>query len=835
MKQKSTTTSLYAKLLLLSVVLAGSASATSSKMFREERRASSPRVLESFGGYTIEEGEISETCDNYEEEEIEYTEEELAEGNENLAKYFSFLKEAMKRYFEDEDKEELRKEIMKKAWMFINAIFAVVSLVAFIWFFILFACQCCFSILCCCCKDELEKDLADKPTDSPEKRRKKAMLRAKREKRIKQLNTKTCTWCMMITILILVCAITVLGIIWSIYIFKSIDGLERSDCASSKTINNIRFGVKKEDRVFIGIKGLDFLMEKSFDAISDFEQGTSIHTLGLDTEQQALTDSLQSFYDSHKDDSVASCSGIGTVQPQSIQTMTNQITDFIGVEYTELGKACNQIHDLGVTVNDIASGEAQNYKDRITEYRETLADQDKKILDAQNKYEDNVDTENIAKWARLGAWFGMVGTLGSMVFFVVIAIFSLNDCCSGLLIFLEGLLALIKMFFAFLLNVIAVAGLVGGVIVCNGCVLGYEALNDKELSANLFPDSVKEIMDACLYTDSSGDLKSILGGDLTQLENIEDVAEALAIDLDSLNITSTEPPSIQFYKTELLAKWKSYELPDYDESQVADSPDTQVSSGNNIVDCTNDEWQLNPSSCTRTPVSTITDSPETINQATDYCIVPSQFQFTTLNIRYDPGNCALLAAPIYANLKACVDDHDTLIGNLETDVDSGPRAQGVSAYTKLQNAKTEFEDLQTKGNDLVEFVKSTSENLDSMMDCRVMRAEVRNLMGNMCYKFAHNFTVQSILIGIIGPLMTILAFCVCCVYRKSKLADEIGDLKRAKKKGDKKAQKYRDSGHAPPLPPQQAGPGQMQMQPYPQQRGQMQQPYRPNQMNMNYR
>jgi len=534
MKQKLTTKHKKTNVTLLLVVLLTLSGAVSSQNSFLKRATNSLKksirrnladANKTFGGYTIKEEGISEVCDNFEQDEIDFTEEELEEGNDSIKKYFGFLQEPLREYLKTQDTQPLINSAWKQAWILINIIFMIVSLIAFLCFLFFFACQCCVGVLCCCCSDSLTKDLRDKEGDSPDKRAKKAALRQKREKEIKKLNDKKCTWCIIITTLLTGAGITVLGIIWSAYMFGAISGLERSECASSQFFSHIRFGAVDGDTVFIGLAGVDHLMANLEKSIDDLSGGTTIDDLALDVEATALTTSLQTFYDAHKADTVASCTGTGTATSDSISTMNANITDFIGIEFNELSKACNDIHNMAVTVDKMSGTQATTFKDSITSFRATIKEQDDQIVKFQTQFEDKVDTQKYSGWARWGVWVGMIGTLGAMIFFVIIAIFSLNDCCSGILIFLEGLLAIIKMFFAFLLNLLAIGGIVGGVAVCNFCIIGYDSLNDKTLSEEFFPVSVTKIFKTCLFNDSTGNLKDIIGDGAAsdQVKELEDM------------------------------------------------------------------------------------------------------------------------------------------------------------------------------------------------------------------------------------------------------------------------------------------------------------------------
>lgn len=783
---------------------------TTSTLTKRTMLGSNPgaqrRVLQTaFGGYTMKR-ELSSTCSDYTEDEIMYTEEEFKEGNDAIKGYFSFLQQPLRDFMKDQNnKQGLEDAGKKNGWILgFNVVFAVFSFFAFIIFIIYFFCMTICSCLCCCCDDELEKDLADKPGDSEMKRAKKARMRRKREKKIKQLNSKTCTACISITSIILVLGITVLGVIWAVYIFNSIGGIKRTDCATSYFFSDVRFGVKDNDLTFVGLGGIKYLFQSLKEDINQLTTPNTIVDQNLDTKADALFPSLKAFYDTYQSKTVASCTGTGTAQPDSIRSLNQNITDFIGKEFTILQDAAKQIHTAAVTANEIAGAAGDGFKASLDEFIKQINDADGNVVKFQTDFTNAINTETNSGYAKLGAWIIMLGTAGLMIFFLLLMACSLNAKCVGCTLFLEALLAILKMFFAFIINTLALVFVVLGVVVVNFCVFSYDAMNDKQLATDLFPKEIKDIFDICLYTDSSGNLLQLVGGEsLTNVQGIRDMAEGFAVNLDELNITSLEPPSIKFYRTEMLGKWKTYELSDF-QASPADDPQVQVDAGNKIVTCTSDEWQDFKGDCTKSPVSATTDAADK-NLATDYCLVPSLWGHTDGATRYPTGNCAAGAATILTNLKKCVDEHDTLISDMDASViaTDGPKERAYAIYQGLQAAKTEFVDLQNKLKKSVEFIASSVESLPSMMNCKIIRKELRNLLGNACYRFTRNFTAQAILLAIIGPLMSVFACCICCTYMKSKVADDLKDLKKAKKKdadNQQRNQQYQQPGHGQAVP-----------------------------------
>lgn len=752
-------------------------------MLGAQQEAQKRILADSFGGYVMKK-DFSETCDDYEQDEIEYTEAEFTEMYDSMKGRFAFLQEPLRAFMKNQDDTSGLESAGKSnlQYVAVNFIFMVVSFFMTFIFIIYFFCMGLCACLCCCCDDELEGDLADKPGDSEMKRRENARKRAKRARKIKQLKSKGCTACISITSIVLVIAITVLGVLWSVYIFNSIGGLKRTDCAASQFFSNVRYGVKNNDLTFVGLGGVKYLFETLKSDINALTTPNNIPDQQLDVKADKLLPALKTYYDEYKTKTVTSCTGTGTATPDIVSELTEKINKYIGMEFDILAENSKLVHGAAVTANEIAGAKGDEFKSSLDSFITQIADAETNVEKFQKDFLDTLDTDNNASIAKLVAWGIMLGTAGLMIFFLLLMACSLNAKCTGMTLCLEAILAILKMFFAFIINAIALATIAVGVITANFCVFSYDALNDKSLAADLFPSEVKNIFDICLYKDSSGNLLDLVdGSNLDQVTSLREMSEGFAINLDDMNITLTEPPSIKAFREEYIAKLRSYEVSDFLKSP-ADDPQVQVDAGNAIVSCTQDEWQDFATDCTKTPVSQVADAADA-NLATDYCLVPSKWGAFTGTDRYSTVACAADAIPILTKLKAGIDSHDALLDQMDASLIAadGPKDVAVAIYTGLTNAKVEFDDLQTKMKKSVDFIASTVENLPAMMNCKVIRQEMRNILGNACYKFGRNLAIQGIILCFIGPLMTIFAFCVCCTYMQSKVADDLDDLKKAHK------------------------------------------------------
>lgn len=142
--------------------------------------------------------------------------------------------------------------------------------------------------------------------------------------------------------------------------------------------------------------------------------------------------------------------------------------------------------------------------------------------------------------------------------------------------------------------------------------------------------------------------------------------------------------------------------------------------------------------------------------------------YSTVGTRYSLlGSCASSAITPFATLKECVEDHDTVLGNLKNDFNSNVNTKMQALYTKLAARKDYYEMTKGKFVESNKFVVDSGKTLSDLSSCKIMRREAMNMIGNGCYRFGKHFSIQSIILLIIGPLMILLSFYVCCAVIKS--------------------------------------------------------------------
>jgi len=104
------------------------------------------------------------------------------------------------------------------------------------------------------------------------------------------------------------------------------------------------------------------------------------------------------------------------------------------------------------------------------------------------------------------------------------------------------------------------------------------------------------------------------------------------------------------------------------------------------------------------------------------------------------------------------------------DATSSPKQAAVEIYKGILDGNSEIRQIKSDLVDTIEFVSSTKDQggLSALMNCTIVRREVKMLLGTGCYQLGVNFTYQSLLLGLMGPLFTLMAFCMCCSVIRSQ-------------------------------------------------------------------
>lgn len=363
-------------LLLLTVALLTGAS--QQNMFSQNSLSSVKRYLQdngSFGGYVINRGKLPEECADYTYEEIQYTDQEFKDGMASLT-MFSFVRDGIDAYVKNEDEEEIKKQAIPAAVRAAaSVIFFLLAFVMFFFFIIYFFCNCLSKVcscLCCCCDDD--DSLKDKDGDSDSEKRKKAKKRAKRSKKIKKMASDSNKKMIIGCSLVLVVALTVLGIIWGVFMFNSIGGVRRTSCSVGHTFENIKEGVKNDDITFGGLKGMRYLLDKIGESLDNIQASdlTAITTADLDTKGNDAFDTLGPFHASKTGDRTQSCATgtAASITPDHIANLTPTFNDEVAKEFQSMKDNGAELDKAAADGAEAVGAQKQAYLDTINQFKE---------------------------------------------------------------------------------------------------------------------------------------------------------------------------------------------------------------------------------------------------------------------------------------------------------------------------------------------------------------------------------------------------------------------------------------------------------------------------------
>jgi hypothetical protein len=304
----------------------------------------------SFGGYTINRGELPEECDDYTIEEIQISEQEFKDGMKGI-EYFTFMRPAIDAYVEEEDDSKFQEQAGPVAFrVAASVIFFLLSLIMFFVFLIYFFCNCLSKICCSCCNDD-DESYVDKDGDSADTKAKKEKKRAKRSKKIKKMSSDSNKKMIVGCSLCLTVIISVLGIIWGIFMFNAIGGVKRTSCSVGHTFENIREGVKTDDINFGGLRGMKFLLTEIKDAVNDINQADIDGILNEDFETLGndAFNSLGTFHAARNGDRTTSCADgtANSITPDHISQLTTEFNSAVAEEFKGM-------RDNGKSLNDAA-------------------------------------------------------------------------------------------------------------------------------------------------------------------------------------------------------------------------------------------------------------------------------------------------------------------------------------------------------------------------------------------------------------------------------------------------------------------------------------------------
>lgn len=423
------------------------------------------------------------------------------------------------------------------------------------------------------------------------------------------------------------------------------------------------------------------------------------------------------------------CRGTGTVTPDIIYNLSENINANILKEVTILEAGAKAIHTGAIAANKVsASGAQVTYKLVIDYFKGEINQFIENMTKLEATIVTDIDTKAIAQ-ATVGLTFLVAFIIFSLIACFATIMCSLFNpkcsarmkvscsCCLRWNKFMLGGLSLVKVCCGMLCLVTGLLVLTVVFILANAFHLSYKIINDRELASKVVNDTdTFRYLNLCLFTDSTGDLGELLP--ITHRSSFKDLSNmfnGINVDYSSMNLSETTVPSLEKYKTKIdsYINWGAPDFTNPSISASASAPYQGVKEANSILNCLpkSGEQQISLSSndCkTSLQKSTLTDL-EPYRNTQPYCLIPSKFSWTELPTRYSSINpavsCASAVSGIYKPLKACVDSHDTKLKNFKTSFESeiSNKAEALKASIKTSKENSPgWGDHFEKNNILVE-------------------------------------------------------------------------------------------------------------------------------------
>jgi hypothetical protein len=466
--------------------------------------------------------------------------------------------------------------------------------------------------------------------------------------------------------------------------------------------------------------------------------------------------------------------------------------DAVKAEFDSMKKNSGSLDKAAKDGLDAITKNKQQYTDMIKNF-------DKEVDTLYKTYDDQEGNINkipdYTKIARILTYIFTFAILFFMIVFIPLMACSLRGKCYKCSTFLQALLATVKMLLAILMNAVAIASLVIAAISNNGCYAGEKAMNDQAYQKAI-PGGFRKVFDSCVYRNSTGSVSELIP-DKTQFDTITNMTETFSAPFDKYNEDLAVPGSKalnKYYTLYYKPQIEDYASPNLFAKTSGQNPQTFINAQNDAttpdaIQCNQDKFALHPSKCPSgfTAINS-TETPLGVkkNQNGGNCIIVSTWDLAfnagaTATSRYSQGDgdCASARQLALENIRLCTFDINSKIGDFKTAIrssNSGPNGAATEYYNSINNIKTHYDSLSNSVKSSADMIKSATAGLDTFFNCKIMRVETRNTIGNFCINFTRPFTTQAILIAIISVLFWILAFCVCCSFKQSKDMHDLAKL-----------------------------------------------------------
>lgn len=359
------------------------------------------------------------------------------------------------------------------------------------------------------------------------------------------------------------------------------------------------------------------------------------------------------------------------------------------------------------------------------------------------------------------------------------------------------------MFLAAIMNIFALFTIFFSVVMMNLCFAVDMIINDPTWKP-LFPTDLKDIVDACMYKTSDGKVSAFLpigAGDFTKITDLTKMfSKPFSEYSGDTSIAGSKTLAAyytSYFQTEI-EQFGSANLFATSASPDNENPKFLINNQNSdtaptAIQCSGDKFALTAAQCpSGFGAIAFSGTGQNKGGGGQSCIVTTgwtnAFNHAT-NGRYrtggtpTDGSCANTRVTDLERIRACSVDINTKIAAFKGQIRSGsanPYSTGVDYYTAINNVRTDISNIAAKVANSAAAINAAVNGIDTFLDCRFIRTEIRNTFGNMCIGFGKHFSRSSVVLAIIGISFFVLSFCVCCSYRQTLKTSEVKELKTQK-------------------------------------------------------
>ena len=575
-------------------------------------------------------------------------------------------------------------------------------------------------------------------------------------------------------------AIVVAVIVWMTYGILTVNSVNYGYCSTISFYSDFRYGISSDQNGqvinFIGVEGVNYLAIQTVDTLESlihFKVPPS--SLGLKTKGDEISKNLDAFFQDFGQVTTSSCANNGKKYSPGCVTLLNSMKPALNTEQSTIK-----------TTSELVT-ETYQFLDELNKNGDEIIATTTEGLQAFQKVLDDFDSdiEGIKETILESADPNTVTGIGYFVI-VLIGLTSICFiCCTFMLVYLSmardtmrkcsnflfRFIMISAILFSFLINLFVTICFIVSAVLTNSCYYADQVFNNRDMAQQLLPD-MYPLFDTCLYSDSTGNLGSLIGvKDLEGFDYMEVIIDGIDSITDTIakfGITDTPPVSNTFYNeaiplvtSEQETEWAGYGT---NGEEGAAFLKTEIN-GLSSQTCLNhkNDFQLNESLCKEAlPVAQYQQS---IVDNT-YCLVPSIWDFGINDWATDCTKGAEITTK-YTSLNSCVKDHDTKLSKDSQRMDQIYQNQVLEKQKVVLQTfddlyKNSIPELNEKMKSVVSMIDDLGGSLVTSLDCRIIRREFSMFQNTACYQFTYNFLIQSFAIAFLGFFLFCLSMCLCC-------------------------------------------------------------------------